>query len=167
MNHSARIALPKTRGFCAIGLVSPKTNYNVGAVLRAGFCFDAAFVAITGQRYHKAPTDVQNTSIHKPLFHADDILSLCPFDCEPVAVDLLPGAISLDEFQHLPRAFYIFGPEDGTLGKSITDRCARTVAIPSRSCLNLAAAVNVVMYDRVAKALRDRRRNIDVKEQVA
>ena len=154
-------AFPKMRGFCAIGLVNPKTSINVGSVLRAAHCFDASFVVVSGHRYSKAPTDVVNTAAHRPLFHADDILSLCPHDCEPVAVDIVPGAINLDEFRHLPRAFYIFGPEDGTLGKKITDRCARSIVIPSRMCLNLAAAVNVVLYDRIAKALRDRRRNPD------
>lgn len=30
-------------------------------------------------------------------------------------------------------------------------RCHRFVVIPSRSCLNLAASVNVVLYDRMVK----------------
>lgn len=150
--------LTKLRGFCAVGLVGPKTNYNVGAVLRAAYCFNAAFVAVSGHRYSKSPTDTYNVSRHKPLFHADDVLAMCPHDCEPVAVDLLPDAMPLDQFRHTPRTFYVFGPEDGTLGKSIVSRCARSVVIPSRSCLNLAAAVNVVLYDRVAKMLRDKRR---------
>ena len=162
MTGSAKIlsaGFPRQRGFCAIGLVNPKTNHNVGAILRAAQCFDAAFVAVTGHRYSRASTDTMNTSAHRPLFHAADLFDLCPFDCEPVAVDIVPGAVSLDYFRHTPRAFYIFGPEDGTLGKAITDRCARSVVIPSRFCLNLAAAVNVVLYDRTAKALRDSRRN--------
>lgn len=150
--------LPRARGFCAVGLVQPKTAANVGSVLRAAFCFGAAFVAVSGHRYYRAPTDTPKFPLHRPLFHADDVLSLCPFDCEPVAVDIVPGALPLDEFRHTPRTFYIFGPEDGTLGKAVTDRCARAIVIPSRMCLNLAAAVNVVLYDRTAKQLRDRRR---------
>ena len=152
--------MPAARGFCAIGLVAPKTSMNVGAVLRAACCFNAAFVAVSGHRYHRAPTDTPNASLHRPLFHADDVLSMCPFDCEPVAVDLIPGAIPLDEFRHTPRTFYVFGPEDGTLGKAITDRCARIIVIPAAMCLNLAAAVNVILYDRMAKQRRERRRGI-------
>src|SRR6185437_485920 len=121
------------------------------------FCFDAAFVAVSGHRYHKVSTDTMHTTRHRPLFHGDDVLAYCPYDCEPVAVDIVPGAVMLDEFFHLPRSFYVFGPEDGTLGKAITSRCARSVIIPAQACLNLAAAVNVVLYDRVAKALRARR----------
>ena len=156
-------ALPKyselpRRGFAAVGLVNPKTHHNVGAVLRAAFCFDAAFVAVSGHRYRHACTDTPNTSRHKPLFHVGDILSICPHDCEPVGVEIADGAVPLDQFRHTPRAFYIFGPEDGSLGGAILSRCARTVVIPSRMCLNLAASVNVVLYDRAAKMLRDQRR---------
>jgi tRNA(Leu) C34 or U34 (ribose-2'-O)-methylase TrmL len=155
--------LPKIRGFAAIGLVNPKNKINVGGVLRAAYCFDAAFVAVEGLRYTRSATDTTNTAAGKPLFHTDDIFSLCPFDCEPVAVELLDGATPLDEIRHTPRMFYIFGAEDQTLGRRITDRCSRTIVIPSRMCLNLAAAVNVVLYDRVSKALRDRRRNPEAK----
>jgi tRNA(Leu) C34 or U34 (ribose-2'-O)-methylase TrmL len=154
--------MPPPRGFFAVGLVQPKTNINVGSVLRAASCFGAAFVATTGQRYWKAATDTTNASLHRPLFHTDDILSLCPHDCEPVAVELVEGAIPLDQFKHTPRSYYIFGPEDGSLGKSITSRCARTIVIPANMCLNLAAAVNVVLYDRIAKRLGDRRRNLEM-----
>jgi len=153
--------LPKSRGFCAVGLVSPKTSANVGSALRAAFCFGAAFVVVSGQRYRRACTDTPNFPLHRPLFHADDVLSLCPFDCEPVAVELLDGATSLVEFRHATRTFYVFGPEDGTLGKSITDRCARKIVIPTRMCLNLAASVNVVLYDRTAKQIREQRRNAE------
>lgn len=148
------------RGFCAIGLVNPKTTENVGSVLRAAYCFNAVFVAVQGKRYSKSPTDTPNVTKHRPLLHTDDIISLCPHDCEPVAVDLLDGAEPLDLFRHNPRAFYIFGPEDGTLGKNITDRCARKVAIPCAMCLNLAAAVNVILYDRIAKMRRESRRGM-------
>lgn len=154
--------MPPSRGFFAVGLVQPKTNYNVGSVLRAAYCFDAAFVAVTGTRYSKACTDTANTSRHRPLFHTDDVLSLCPYDCEPVAVELVEDATPLDEFKHTPRSFYIFGPEDGSLGKSIIDRCARKIVIPAHMCLNLAAAVNVVLYDRISKQRRDRRRGAEV-----
>lgn len=147
-----------SRGYAAIALVNPKTSANVGSALRAAYCFNAAFVAYSGHRYRPAATDTPKTHLHKPLFHAEDVLSLCPYDCEPVAVDLVPDAVPLDEFRHLARAFYIFGPEDGTLGRSITDRCARKIIIPGRMCINLAAAVNVVLYDRAAKMRRDIRR---------
>lgn len=151
-------ALPRKRGYCVIGLHMPKTNHNVGSVLRAAYCFDAAMVVHTGRRYWKSPTDTPNASLHRPLVLAENLLDVCPHDCEPVAVDLIEGAIPLDEFRHTPRTYYIFGPEDGALPRSIVERCARSIAIPAAMCLNLAAAVNVVLYDRIAKQRREQRR---------
>lgn len=158
-NTTANMELP-SRGFYGVGLIRPKTIHNLGGVLRAAQCFGARFVGVQGARYAKASTDTGHYAKHAPVFMTDDIFSIIPFDCEPVAVDIVPGAIALDEFRHTPRSFYIFGPEDGTLGESITSRCSRSIVIPGRMCLNLAAAVNVVLYDRVAKARRDRRRGI-------
>jgi tRNA C32,U32 (ribose-2'-O)-methylase TrmJ len=97
-----------------------------------------------------------------PLFHYDDIFQGLPFDCVPVAVDLIEGAVPLPAFQHSDRMFYIFGPEDGTLGKAITTKCKYVVQIPSRHCLNLAAAVNIILYDRNTK-----RRQLCMKSQAA
>jgi len=71
--------------------------------------------------------------------------------CVPVAVELVEGAKPLTEYKHPARAFYIFGPEDGTLKKKITDFCDDVVYIPTEGCMNLAATVNVVLYDRLAK----------------
>ena len=77
-----------------------------------------------------------------------------PYDCVPVAVDILDGARPLHSYTYPERAFYIFGPEDGTLGRAITDRCRDIVYVPTEGCMNLAAAVNVVLYDRAAKQLQ-------------
>ena len=49
------------------------------------------------------------------------------------------------------RATYIFGPEDGTLSQDTINCADSVVFIPARSSLNLAASVNVVLYDRQAK----------------
>lgn len=146
---------PPSRGFVGVGLHMPKTGHNVGGVLRAASCFWVDFVAMSGYRigkkYIRTATDVLNTSKRIPLFRGDDLLAFCPQDCEPVAVDIVTGSESLVGFHHNPRSFYIFGPEDGTLGNAVTSRCSRVVTIPSAFCLNLAAAVNVVLYDRISK----------------
>lgn len=57
----------------------------------------------------------------------------------------------LPEYTHPDRALYIFGPEDGSLDKEIRDWCEDVVYIPTTGCMNLAATVNVVLYDRLAK----------------
>lgn len=139
------------RGYAAIGLDHPKTPANVGSALRAVGCYGAAMLAMTGNRFSRAPTDVLAQWKHTPLIQTDDLRSVIPYDCVPVAVDLLPQAKSLIGYTHPERAFYIFGPEDGTLGKNITSWCRDVIYIPTAHCMNLAATVNVVLYDRLCK----------------
>lgn len=139
------------RGYAAIGLHLPKTPANVGSVLRAAHCYGAAMVAKTGQRYHGSPTDPQKGYRHIPLVQVEDLHAAVPFDCVPVAVELLDDARDLRTYSHPERAFYVFGPEDGTLGKLVTSWCRDVVYIPTRYCMNLAATVNVVLYDRMVK----------------
>lgn len=143
------------RGFAAIALVNPKTPANVGGVMRAAGCYSANFIAICGARRMKTirglSTDVQKTWRHIPTIEADDPFDVHPVGAVPIAVDLLPGAIELPAFIHPERAYYIFGPEDGTVPSSIVRRCAVKLVVPTAFCMNLAATVNVVLYDRMAK----------------
>lgn len=113
---------------------------NVGSVLRAAFCYDAALVAIQGDRTQiKESADTPQAWQHIPVLRA---------------VDLVEGASSLPDFEHPRRAFYVFGPEDGTLGRDVLAWCPQRVMVPTRMCMNLAATVNVVLYDRLAKESR-------------
>jgi tRNA(Leu) C34 or U34 (ribose-2'-O)-methylase TrmL len=81
----------------------------------------------------------------------DDVMNHIPHDCVPVAVDLVDNARRLPAYTHPERAFYVFGPEDGTLGKRVLERCRDRVMVPTKGCMNLAACVNVVLYDRMCK----------------
>lgn len=143
------------RGYAAIGLHFPKTPANVGSVLRAAGIYGAAMVATSGHRYSRAPTDTMKHYRHLPLIQCDDLRSVIPFDCVPVAVDLVDTARSLIGYTHPERAFYVFGPEDGTLGKPTLEWCRDVIYVPTNGCMNLAACVNVVLYDRMAKRLND------------
>ncbi|HEX2679620.1 MAG TPA: RNA methyltransferase [Polyangiales bacterium] len=142
-----------TDGYAAIGLYHPKNVFNVGSVLRAAGCFGAALVAVQGQRYKRASTDTMKAYRHIPLVQVDDLASVIPFDCVPVIVERVERSVPLPLFVHPERAFYVFGPEDGSLPERLL-RARNVVSIPSGS-LNLAAAVNVVLYDRAAKAARE------------
>jgi tRNA(Leu) C34 or U34 (ribose-2'-O)-methylase TrmL len=143
------------RGFAAVGLYHPKMDSNVGGVLRAAGCFGAALVAIEGTRYHKERTDTAKTYRHIPLLHVSSLRDALPYTCVPIAVEIAPNARPIETFVHPERAFYVFGPEDGSLGHEVLSWCRDVVVIPTTQCLNLAAAVNVVLYDRSAKRLRD------------
>ncbi|MEN6368553.1 MAG: RNA methyltransferase [Thermotogota bacterium] len=139
------------RGYAAIGLHLPKTPVNVGAALRAVGCYGAAMVAMSGRRFAKAPTDVQRQWRLTPVIQVSDLREVIPYDCVPVAVDFVDGAKLLHEYNHPQRAFYIFGPEDSTLGKEVLSWCRDRIYIPTLYCMNLAATVNVVLYDRCTK----------------
>lgn len=143
------------RGFACIGLDNPKNRINVGSVLRAAGCFGASMVAVSGprpQRYvGRIASDTQAAYRHMPLMSCADLHEILPYDCVPIAVDLCPGARPLSEYIHPERAMYIFGAEDATLGRRVTDWCRDVVYIPTTNCLNLAMAVNIVLYDRACK----------------
>lgn len=139
------------RGYCGIGLFNPKTDANVGSALRACACYGAGFMAVSGHRYKKAGTDTTKQWRHMPFLAVNNLRDIIPYGCVPIAVDLLDGAVSIVNFVHPERAFYIFGPEDGTLGKQVTDWCPIKLYVPTKYCMNLASCVNVVLYDRMAK----------------
>ena len=139
------------RGFAAIGLHHPKTVENVGGVLRAAGCYGAALVAVSGMRYKASALDTMKAWRHMPLLQCDDLRDFIPYDCVPVAVDLVEGAAPLPDYQHPERAFYVFGPEDGTLGPDVLGWCRDVIYVPTRACMNLAATTNVILYDRLAK----------------
>ena len=138
------------RGYAAIGLYATKTDANVGGVLRAVSCYDAAMVAIEGKRYKRMNTDTTAAFRHVPLIHAP-LEVVMPFDCVPLCIELCDGATPLTEYRHPERAFYIFGPEDGSVPVELQKKCRDRVFIPTKFCMNLAATVNVVLYDRMQK----------------
>lgn len=155
--HTAKLG----RGFTGIGLIQPKTPANVGSVMRAAGCYGVSLVAVEGERGARATglvtgnaTDTMKAWRHIPTQLTEDVFSIIPVGCVPVAVDLMPSAVSLVDFIHPQSAFYIFGPEDGTLGAKHAKLGMARVFVPTRFCMNLAATVNVVLYDRLAKATR-------------
>lgn len=147
--------------YSAIGLFNPKTRWNIGGCLRAAKCYDVRMIAVCGKRGRElcnpSLTDTCATYKHIPIIRTEDFKSIIPFSCVPVAVDIIDGAKPLNSYVHPDRAFYIFGPEDGTLGHQITDWCKDIIYIPTKHCMNLAATVNVVLYDRLSKDIKGER----------
>lgn len=141
------------RGYACIGLWEPKFADNLGHILRASGCYGVSMVAYTGDRYRNSATDTQKAYRHIPVIRAEDLQKVCPYDCVPVAVDLVPDAQPLHSYRHPERAFYIFGGEDRTLDSGVTKWCRDVIYIPTKFCMNLSACVNVVLYDRMAKQL--------------
>ncbi|MCE2594643.1 RNA methyltransferase [Motilimonas cestriensis] len=137
-----------------IGLTNPKSATNVGAVMRAAGCFQVDRVLYSGERYDrtlKLNTDTKKIRSSIPLTQQNCLLDNKPADVKLVCVDLVVGATPLPEFEHPEKALYIFGPEDGTISQQVIDQADAVVYIPTIGCLNLAASVNVLLYDRSTK----------------
>lgn len=148
-----------------IALYNPKTPENVGAVMRAAGCYQAGAVRYFGERFDRAmkyQTDTKDIKNEIPFTHMDDLLSDVPRDTKVVCIELVEGAKSLPDFEHPQQAMYVFGPEDGSIPQAIIDQADEVVYIPTVGCMNLAATVNVVLYDRFSKT----NENIDHEERI-
>jgi tRNA(Leu) C34 or U34 (ribose-2'-O)-methylase TrmL len=149
-------------------LHNPKYPHNVGATVRACSNFGAKAVLFTGDRVSLEPNKKKGYRLPREERMKDyqDIVLLhdqYPFnrfakDVVPVAVEKRENAESLTYFQHPENAVYVFGPEDGSIPQVMLRHCQRFLVIVSKHCLNLGAAVNVVLHDRIVKlGLFDRR----------
>ena len=141
--------------FVAIALDNPKQASNVGSVLRACGCYQANQVFYSGERYNRArkfATDTKNALQSIPLTHLDDLRLAKPSHAKLVCIELVENAIPLPEFEHPEHALYAFGPEDGSLKQQLIDAADYVVYVPTKGCMNLAATVNVLLYDRLAKS---------------
>ena len=142
----------------AVVLVDPKFPHNVGGALRACSCWGVGQLWWSGDRVtldvpkgERLPREERMKGYRDVELYRD----IAPLDRfakgTPVAVELRPNSESLVDFEHPDDGIYVFGPEDGSLPKGILSACHRFVVIPTPHCLNLAAAVNVVLYDRRLK----------------
>jgi len=143
----------------SVVLWNPKYPHNVGAAVRAASCFGVESILFTGSRVsldhkkgYRLPREERMKGYKDVILLNDDY----PFnrfenDVIPVAVELRENAEPLPTFIHPEKAVYVFGPEDGSLPQITLKHCYRFIVIPSRHCVNLAAAVYLVLYDRIAK----------------
>ena len=170
--------------FVCIGLTNPKSTSNVGSVMRAAGCYEVDQVLYTGRRYDRAAkltTDTKKVRIDIPLQNVESLGQEClttsiDKNTKIVCVDLVKGATPLPAFEHPDKAIYIFGPEDNTISQEVIDKADHVVFVPTVGCMNLAASVNVLLYDRLAKSnkanagdelilkSRDRNNNVKVKK---
>ncbi|MDC8830957.1 TrmH family RNA methyltransferase [Alteromonas gilva] len=142
-----------------IGLQNPKSATNVASILRAAGCFGVSSVFYTGQRFGYAKEfNADTKSFHRviPTIGVERLDTVIPQGAVVVGVELVEGAIPLPEFTHPDNAYYLFGPEDGSLAPDLVRRCDAVVYIPTFNSLNLAATANILLYDRLAKGQYDR-----------
>ena len=141
------------RGYSLVGLFHPRDPKNIGAALRAAGCFGAGAVIVFGQNIQQIPrTDTMKTHRHTPLIQVEDFKSVNIFGCSIVGVEIVDDAVPIVEFSHPERSLYVFGPEDGNLPDFVMEQCHQKIVIDTVGCLNLAMAVNVVLFDRNNKS---------------
>lgn len=142
----------------SIGLINPKSPENVSSVMRAAGNFRVDSVFYTGERYPRAvklnscTVDMsRKVSNNIPLSSVTDLVDDAPENSKIVCIEFAENAIALPEYQHPDNAFYIFGPEDSSISQQDIDRADAVVYVPTVGCMNLAATVTVVLYDRLSK----------------
>ena len=144
-----------SRGYAAVGLFNAKDKANVGGAMRAIGCYGASLLVVSGGRFARSITDTMKQHRHTPVLEVDNLRNAIPFGAVPVAVELVDGARPLHAYTHPHSAFYIFGPEDGSISNEVRAWCRDTIYVPTQYCMNLAATVNVVLYDRMAKRAKE------------
>lgn len=142
----------------AVVLWKPKTAENIGAALRACGCYDADLVIVdprcqmdkrkTRRRIAALATWAKNRDF--AVMDESSALHWLDACCDVVAVEKSCHSEPLEGYSHPRAAAYIFGPEEGAVPTFLLARCP-VVQIPTVGCLNLAAAVATVLYDRAAK----------------
>lgn len=150
---------PKHGEAPAIALIAPKYPHNVGMVVRLASCYGLRQVWFTGDRVTLNPAKGERLPREErmkgykevELIHYEHVFDQFGVDTTPVAVEVRSNAELLHTFAHPKNALYVFGPEDGSVPKTVLGHCHRFVVIPTRHCLNLATAVATVLWDRQYK----------------
>jgi tRNA G18 (ribose-2'-O)-methylase SpoU len=141
------------RGYFGLGVEGISKAGNLGNLVRSAHAFGASFFftidAVLNTRDLEA-TDTSHAAGHIPFYKYPNLAALTlPKDCLLVGVELIDGAVDLPRFRHPPCAAYVLGPELGSLSPATLERCAYTVKIPLKFCVNVGVAGALVMYDRM------------------
>ena len=147
------------RGYFGIGIYHGKTSTNIGTLWRSAAILGADFIFTIGRRYKHQCTDTMKAWRHIPLYNFEtyeDFFSHLPYSCKVIAVELDGDSVPLEGYEHPERCVYLLGAEDHGLPKEILKRCHATVQLIGDYCMNVATAGSIVMYDRAAKALKQK-----------
>lgn len=140
-------------------MINTKYVHNVASAIRAASCFDVSRLVWTGPRVDptkldRLPREERMKGYKDVVWNHDDKDKPFEFfqpDVVPVCIELLENSEPLTTFIHPENAVYVFGPEDGHVPQVIRRFCHRFVNIQANHCLNITAAINVVLHDRKAK----------------
>ncbi len=140
------------RGYFGIGLEQSSKPMNAGNLFRTANAFGASFIFTVNASYSvrqaKSDTSVAPRNIPWYDFESPEAL-LLPRGCHLIGVEFLEEAVDLPVFRHPFNAAYIFGPEMGSLSRTLLEQCREVVRVPTRFSLNVATTGAVLMYDRL------------------
>jgi tRNA G18 (ribose-2'-O)-methylase SpoU len=145
------------RGYFGIGAKGISKPMNLGNLTRSAHAFGASFIFLVDAHYtaRSALSDTSQAERQLPLYRFDAVEDLVlPKGCVVIGVELVNEATLLPSFRHPLNAAYVFGPERSPLSSAMVARCDHVVRIPTRFCINLAAAGAIVMYDRMLSLAR-------------
>ena len=140
-----------TRGFFEIGIFHPKTETNIGTLMRSAYQLGAAGVFTIGRRYHHQSSDTVKAFRHLPVRHFDtfeDFQESRPLGARLVGVEM--GGKSLGETCHPQSAVYLLGAEDHGLPPDVLKACQQVISLDAirTESYNVAVAGTLVMYHR-------------------
>lgn len=144
---------PISRGYFAFGVEGISKSGNLGNLVRSAHSFGASFfftINAAIDKDHMRTADTSGAVEHLPFYeYANTAAMTLPDDCTLVGVELTDDAVDLPSFRHPLKAAYVLGPELGSLSAETLARCAYTVKIPMKFCVNVGVAGAIVMYDRM------------------
>jgi tRNA(Leu) C34 or U34 (ribose-2'-O)-methylase TrmL len=136
----------------AVVLIDPKYPHNVGATIRACSCFDIKSLVWTGERvnpakYERLPREERMKGYKRVDFRNHQRpFDLFAKDSVPVCVEVFESSEPLTLFDMLCTSL---APRTAEFPQVVRRLCHRFVHIPAHFCLNLSAAVNVVLAHRL------------------
>jgi tRNA(Leu) C34 or U34 (ribose-2'-O)-methylase TrmL len=140
-----------------VGLHQAKDPANLANVRRSMSCFGGGRLQVSGPRmvaaidsHERLPRPLRDRRYNNVTMDCNRTNFDIPEGFVPVAIEV-GGSQNLAYFEHPKNAFYIFGPEDGSLPPQVLRKCHHVVMIPTLQCLNLAVTVSIVLYDRMQK----------------
>lgn len=141
------------KGYFAIGVEGISKPANLGALIRTGHAFGAAYtfsVAPATDAVDFGSSDTSEATKNLPFYRFPTVADLLlPQGARLVGIELLDDAIDLPSFRHPRQAVYVLGPERGGLSDAMVARCDHVVQIPTRFSINVSLAGALVLYDRL------------------
>ena len=139
----------------AVAMENWTSDFNFSSLVRNANGFNAKEVFYIGDKKvdRRGMTGTHNYTDVKWIETIEDFLSL-KNDYVFVAIDNVPGSVSLIEYNWAPNSLMIFGSEGTGLTKEMISYCKDIVHIPMMGSVrrfNAACSSAIVMYDYISK----------------